>query len=202
MARFDNAHSRFVAWAKIAAPLLALAILSTLFLVARPVDPEATLPYSEREIDQMLRDERLSAPAFAGVTEDRAAVTIGADLARPDAQHPGRTLAEGLSARIDLPESGWLTLAAGRGAIDRTAGIARFEGGVRVLTQTGYDVRTRALTVRLDRTRLTSDDTATALGPPGRIEAGRLDLRRGAGGGYLLDFTDGVRLLYRPPTED
>lgn len=201
MARFDNAHSRFVAWAKIVAPLLALAILSTLFLVARPVDPEATLPFSEREIDEMLQGERLSAPAYAGVTEDGTALTVGADVAQPDPDIAGRMSAKGLSARLDLPEAGWLTVAAGTGIIDQGEGLARFEGGVRLLTETGYDVRTQAVTAALDRTWLTSDDDATALGPPGRIEAGRVKLTQSPAGRYLIEFTDGVRLLYTPPTD-
>lgn len=198
MARFDNAHSRFVAWAKVAAPLLALAILSTVFLIARPVDPKATLPYSAREIDEMLRDQRLSAPAFAGVTEDGAALTIGADVARPDPGAPDRALAEGLSARIELPAAGWLTVSAGQGAIDKSAGLARFDGGVQILSETGYDLRTQALTGWLDQTRLESDDDVVAVGPPGRIEAGRVALVRGPEGAYVLDFTDRVRLVYTP----
>lgn len=201
MARFDNAHSRFVAWAKIALPLVALAILSTLFLVARPVDPEGNLPFSEREIDELLRDERLSNPAFAGVTEDGTALTVGADVAQPDPDNPSRALAEGLSARMELVDSGWLTIAAGRGVIDQNEGTARFEGGVRLQSQTGYDVRTSALSAQLDRTRLESDGQAFALGPPGRIEAGRILVRRDDEGPYLIEFADGVRLLYIPPTD-
>lgn len=199
MARFDNAHSCFVAWAKIIAPLLALAILSTLFLVARAVDPEATLPFSEREIDEMLRDERLSHPAYAGVTQDGTALTVGADLAKPDPDDEQRALAEGLSARLDLPRSGWMTIAAGRGVIDQTQGTARFENDVQILSQTGYDLRTEALTAWLDRTRLESDGPANGTGPAGLVEAGRLQVIRNEDGRYLLDFTDGVRLLYTPP---
>ena len=49
-------HSRMVFWLKIAMPLLALAILSTLFLFARQVEFEGTLPYAQVEID----DQRLA----------------------------------------------------------------------------------------------------------------------------------------------
>ena len=38
MARADR-HTRVVGWLKVALPLAALAILSTLFLVARRIDP-------------------------------------------------------------------------------------------------------------------------------------------------------------------
>ena len=49
MARVDR-HTRLVGWLKVALPLTALAILSTLFLVARRIDPEAALPYAEVDV--------------------------------------------------------------------------------------------------------------------------------------------------------
>ena len=46
MARLDL-HSRLVTWAKVALPLAALAILSTLFLLADRIDPTAAIPYAD-----------------------------------------------------------------------------------------------------------------------------------------------------------
>ena len=47
MAARDNVHSRVVFWLKIILPLLALAILSTLFLFSRRIDTDQALPYAE-----------------------------------------------------------------------------------------------------------------------------------------------------------
>ncbi|MGB3251218.1 MAG: hypothetical protein WBB13_18855, partial [Tabrizicola sp.] len=74
MARVDR-HTRLVGWLKVALPLTALAILSTLFLVARRIDPEAALPYAEVDVEDLAREPRMTAPTYAGTTEDGAALT-------------------------------------------------------------------------------------------------------------------------------
>ncbi|MGB4909398.1 MAG: hypothetical protein WBP15_12770, partial [Tabrizicola sp.] len=85
MARVDR-HTRLVGWLKVALPLTALAILSTLFLVARRIDPEAALPYAEVDVEDLAREPRMTAPTYAGTTEDGAALTLSADEARPEAE--------------------------------------------------------------------------------------------------------------------
>ena len=71
---------------KVALPLTALAILSTLFLIARKIDPDAALPYAEVDIADRLREPRMTAPAFSGVTRDGAAITVTAAEARPGSE--------------------------------------------------------------------------------------------------------------------
>ena len=77
VARVDR-HTRLVGWLKVILPLTALAILSTLFLVARRVDPEAALPYAEVDVEDLAREPRMTAPTYAGTTEDGAALTLSA----------------------------------------------------------------------------------------------------------------------------
>ena len=198
MARGADTYSRIVAWAKIALPLIALGILSTVFLVSRTVDPESTLPFGEAELEEMLRDERLRNPEYAGVTEDGSAVAVGAAVAGPDAERPGRAEARGMTARIDTVDGGWVDIRAEAGLVDEGAGLARLSGGVRLVSGTGYDVETSALTTYLRQTRVESDGAVTAVGPPGAIEAGKVVLSRSADGSFLLEFAQGVRLVYTP----
>ena len=53
MAAPDNLHSRIVGWLKVILPLSALALLSSVFLVARQGDFERTTPYSVRDLEEM-----------------------------------------------------------------------------------------------------------------------------------------------------
>ena len=85
MARADR-HTRVVGWLKVALPPAALAILSTLFLVARRIDPEAALPYAEVDVEDLAREPRMTAPTYAGLTSDGAALTLSAKEARPVAE--------------------------------------------------------------------------------------------------------------------
>lgn len=201
MAQYDNTYSRLVAWLKIALPLIALAILSTLFLLSRGSGPSTNIPFTDAELDEMLQEERLRAPAFAGVTEGGAALTVAATEARPAPDAPGRAVATGLAARIETPDGGWLTASAERGMIDDTQRSARLEGGVALRSSTHYEIRTQAITAWLDRTLLETRGRIVATGPAGEIEAGSMTLRMIADGQYVLDFTEGVRLIYTPPSD-
>jgi hypothetical protein len=71
----DNLHSALVAWLKILLPLAALAVLSTLFMVSRSVDPADAIPYAQVDIEDRLRDPRLTDAIFAGMTQDGTAVS-------------------------------------------------------------------------------------------------------------------------------
>jgi lipopolysaccharide export system protein LptC len=129
-------------------------------------------------------------------------VAIGAATAQPDPSAPGRAMAEGLAARVDQPDGGWLRVTADQGVIDQGQARARLEGGVALETSTGFDIRTDAVTTRFDQTRVDTDGAVTADGPPGRVEAGQMSLRLDEQGAYVLDFTGGVRLVYTPPAAD
>lgn len=203
MAAYDNLYSRLVAWLKVILPLAALAILSTVFLVSRRYDPEASIPYSKAAIDELLREQRISAPRYAGMTDDGAAISIAAASAQPDPGDAARLTTESLSARVETPGGGRLDIVAGRGSIDQARGLARMEGDVRLDSSTGYDIRAPAVTARLNSTRVETEGGVRAEGPPGRITADRMILTRDPAdpqGDYVLDFAGNVRLIYQPPS--
>ena len=79
----DDTYSRVIAWLKILLPLVALGILSILFLVARTIDPAQNLPFADVDIAEITRDQRVSRPNFSAVTADGAAITLSASTARP-----------------------------------------------------------------------------------------------------------------------
>ena len=66
MARADNAWSRWVALLKIVLPLIALALLSSIFLLSRTIDPTATIPFTEVDVEDRVREPRLTEPKFSG----------------------------------------------------------------------------------------------------------------------------------------
>lgn len=198
MARVDR-HTRVVAWLKVALPLTALAILSTLFLVARRIDPDAALPYAEVNVEDLAREPRMTAPTYAGTTEDGAALTLSADEARPAAEGaPARAA----SLRLDLatPDGGRTELVAAEAQMDDTARQVVLSGGVTVTTSTGYRLETPEVVAKLDRTGLESRGEVTAAGPAGEIRADGMVLSQDnrTPGGYVLVFKGGVRLVYQP----
>lgn len=198
--RYDNLHSAVVAWAKVLLPLIALAILSTLFLVARTVDPEGAIPFAEVDIDERIREPRLTLPTWAGVTSDGSALTVRAAEARPGRDQQGARATE-VVARLDTAGGGRADIRAAEARLDPEAKAMTLGGGVQIDTSTGWRVQAADLTATMDRTSLTSAGAVTAAGPAGQVEAGALAMTEDARrpGTYLLVFDKGVSLIYDPP---
>jgi lipopolysaccharide export system protein LptC len=191
-------HSRIVAWAKVILPLAALGILSTLFLFARTIDPEDAIPYAEVDVAERIREPRLTAPTYSGVTSDGAALTFQATEARPASEgNPAR--AEVMQVRVQTPDGGQADLSAAFGTLNTEAGLLTLAGGVTLTTSTGYRVETEALEARLDRTGLMARSDVRATAPMGQITASGLTLQPVPDTGeYVLTFSGRVRLTYTP----
>ena len=198
MARVDR-HTRVVAWLKVALPLTALVILSTLFLVARRIDPEAALPYAEVDVEDLAREPRMTAPTYAGTTSDGSALTLSADEARP-ASEGSAARAAGLRLDLATPDGGKTELLAAEARMDDTAQELVLSGGVTLETSTGYRLETAEVAARLDRTGLESRAPVKATGPAGEITAEGLVLGQDnrTPGAYVLVFKGNVRLVYQP----
>ncbi len=198
VARADR-HTRVVGWLKVVLPLTALAILSTLFLVARRIDPEAALPYAEVDVEDLAREPRMTAPTYAGTTEDGASLTLTADEARPAAEgSPAR--AAGLRLDLATPDGGTTELLAADARMDDSLRQLLLSGGVTLTTSTGYRLETAEVAAKLDRTGLESRSEVVATGPAGEIRADGMVLSQDSRtpGGYVLVFNGGVRLVYQP----
>ena len=192
-------HSRLVGWLKVALPLAALAILSTLFLLSDRIDPNAAIPYAEVDVEELARDPRMTAPAYAGTTEDGAGITLAATSARPATEDRGAS-AERVAALMETPDGQKIALGAATAALDQAAGRLDLAGEVTLETEAGYRLETEALAARLDRTDVSSTTPVTVTGPLGDIRADSFTLTQDPAdpGAYLLVFKGGVRLLYLP----
>ncbi|NNE89106.1 MAG: hypothetical protein HKN27_13610 [Silicimonas sp.] len=195
-----DTYSRMVRWLKVALPLAALAILSTLFFVAETLDPDAAIPYAEVDVERLLREQGVTKPAFGAVTEDGIAISMSADAIRPGAKQRDRLTGTALSANLTWPDAGQIDIVSPEGIVDVSGGEATLQGGATLKSSTGYTVKSARIVARMDEASVITDGIISATGPAGSITAGRMELTRqtNADGGYLLVFKDGVRLLYQP----
>ncbi|MGR3467289.1 MAG: hypothetical protein ACU0CI_05365 [Shimia sp.] len=192
-----DGYSRLVGWLKIVLPLTALALLSTLFMFSGQVDPTQSLPYSELNVEEIAREQRLSDPEFAGVTSDGDAITIGAAIARPVPDRPDVVEVERIEAALE-GSAGTIRVSAPLGRLDSPGGTARAEGGARLVASDGSTFETEALTASLTQTRIVTDGAVQARTPFGALDAGQLTVD-GASGATRLIFNNGVRVIYTPP---
>ena len=199
LAPADNLHSRIVFWLKILLPLAALGLLATLFLFGRTVGPEDAIPYAATDIADRVKQPRVTAPVFAGMTADGSALTIKAAEARPGvAGTDNAGSARDLIALVELPGGSTATVTSGTGVLDQAAHKAMLTEGVKLVSSNGYTVDTSGMVLSLTQTDVTSLGPVKATGPVGRITAQGMHLGQEPSGGYLLDFTGGVTLVYTP----
>ena len=191
-------YSRLIQWLKIALPLAALAILSTLFFVAESLNPEAAIPYAEVDVERILREQGVTQPSFGGVTASGIAIAVTADSVRPSPDAPQAMDGVALNATLDLPSGGHIEITSPAGRVDGTTQTAALSGGARLESSTGYTVTTNRIMASVADGSVVSEGGVSATGPAGDLEAGRMELKRGEGGTYRLVFSEGVRLIYRP----
>jgi len=200
MASHDNSYSRFVAFTKITLPIVALGILSTLFLFSRNIDPSQSIPYAKVDVESLAKEQRLGAPNYAGVTEDGSAISITAQSAQPDLDNPDRILANDITARIEDANDGYLDITSGSGMINSKHQILILKGGVHIVTSSGFTINASGITSSLGITSVVTDGEITADGPLGLLKAGKLEVlpQNGPKASHLLVFKGGVKLIYDP----
>ncbi|MBF9029364.1 hypothetical protein HKCCE3408_03040 [Rhodobacterales bacterium HKCCE3408] len=192
-----NLYSTLIGWAKVVLPLLAIAILSTLFLFSGRPDPEDAILFAGQEIEELARGQVLSHPRFAGTTEDGRAIVFAAESAAPVPDTSDRFTATTVTARVTLEPGLEALLDAAAAEVDMTAEEARLTGGVSVIRTDGLRLSTDVLTLGLSRLAAAAPGTIEATGPGLTLTAGAMTLSE-ADGPQLLSFTGGVRVLYDP----
>ncbi|NKX45126.1 LPS export ABC transporter periplasmic protein LptC [Roseicyclus persicicus] len=192
-----NRYSTLIAWTKVALPLIALALLSTLFLFSRTPNPEDALPFAAVDVEQLAREQRLSRPRFAGTMEDGREVTLVAETAAPATTNPNLILLTEVETRVTLGAGDRLTLTAATGDIDLAAQRVDLAGTVDAATTAGFALRSERVTVAMDTMRLAAPGPVVLTGPGMTLEAGAMEIT-GPEGQAFLSFTGGVRLLYQP----
>lgn len=202
MARGDrDGWTRTVGWLKLLLPLTALVLLSLTFLVARNIDPEDAIPYADVDIEERLREPRMTDPVYSGTTRDGAAINVTGAEARPEDAASGR----GASALVvfgtlETPDGGRTELRAVTAEMDPAAQSIVFDGNVTVSNSAGYTVLSERMRAQLDQTEVRSLAPVTANGPPGQITADEMVLTQDTNraDGYVLVFNGSVKLLYQP----
>ncbi|WP_417700080.1 LPS export ABC transporter periplasmic protein LptC [Pseudophaeobacter sp.] len=190
-------YSRTVSYLKVLLPLAALALLSTLFMISRGVETEAVIPFADREIEERLRGQQVTAPFFSGSTAQGDEIQVTATVARAKADEP--VIASSLEAEIRMVAGGRLTLSSDRGTVHPDQDLARFIGNVELTTADGMVVTTEALKTQLSRVQAESPGAIRATSALGDLTAGHMEITSETVGGPVhLLFTKGVKLVYAP----
>ena len=195
----SDRYSRMVGWLKVMLPLMALALLSTLFLLSRKVDPEAVIPFADKEIQDRLRDQQVTGPVYHSVTADGDELSFSAQKLTTPNQQISANEAEDVEITMTLASGTMVTLTAARGRFDIGADEADLQNDVVIDTSTGYRLLSDRLITRFSTVVVTSPGPVAGDSPFGTLNAGSMQLDAGTGESTAqLVFTNGVKLVYTP----
>lgn len=192
-------YSRLIGWLKVVLPLMALGILSTLFLLSRVIDPETVIPFADKEIQDRLRDQQVTGPVYYAVTADGDEISFAAEKLTTLPSTTGTNAALDVRVVMDLTSGTSIVLTARDGLLDIAADTADLRGDVLIETSGGYRVESDRLITQMTALDVLSPGPVNALGPIGTLDAGQMTLQSGEGDANAqLLFTKGVKLVYTP----
>ena len=191
-------YSRMIALLKVLLPLMALALLSTLFLLSRNIDPMASIPFAEAEVNERMRDQQITGPFFSGSTEQGDQISFSARKIGV-ADGNGRVTANDISAQIDLSSGARLVFFADLGEVDIANDTSILSGKVLITTSTGYKINSERLVSAMTSLNMESPDKIIAEGPLGTFSAGSMRLTFSEKTKFTqMIFTNAVKLIYDP----
>lgn len=196
-------YSKWVSWLKVLLPLGALALLSTLFLISRAIDPEAAIPFADKEIQDRLTNQQVTGPFFSGATAAGDMISFSAEtLKSPDGQ-VGANRAEDIELAIGLVGGAKVNVTAQIAEFDIANDLAELMGDIVITTSTEYRITSDRLSSQLSVLDLNSPGPVEATGPVGTLNAGSMVMTpSGADDPAQLIFTNGVKLVYTPKQEE
>ena len=195
-----DTHTRIVNTLKVTLPLAALAILSTLFFFSSEVDPTQSIPYAELNIAELVREQRGTAPYFAGVTDDGVAVTLTGTTALPDPTNDRRVTMAELDARFVTPGGESVELVAPLAELDSGLNTANLLGGVTVSRSDGVTLKADELLTDMATGRIESLGPITGDGPFGTLSANSMVMERPSpDAAHTIIFQGNVEVIYLQP---
>lgn len=192
----SNRYSQVVSYVKIVLPIIAIGILSTLFLLSRTPDPERAIPFANVDLEELAREQRLGSPRYAGTTNAGREVVVVAETAVPVDGQLDLISVDTLDARIELDDTRFVDITSLQGVINLETNTADLSTDVEVADSTGYTLDTENLLVNFREFAMSSPTDVVVEGPGFHLEAGSMDLS-GAEGAQVLIFNGGVKVLYQ-----
>ena len=192
-------YSRMVALLKVSLPLIALGILSTLFLVSRAVDPPSTIPFADSEVQERLTNQQVTGPLYTGMSANGDQIEFIAETVVNSPDDVGTNISQNVDVTVDYASGLRATLEANTAETNMSEDRSRLIGDVKIVTSHGYELESELLLVRMTTPDIFSPGPVTGHTPVGPVDAGTMHyfVTEGSEGAQLV-FTKGVKLIYLP----
>ena len=198
---FDDGYSALVAWLKTLLPIVALGLLSTIFLFSGRVDVTQSLPYTEHNIAEIVREQRITRPYFTGIASNGTEIALSAAYASPQIENAHILEITDLSVVLRSTSDRMVQVTAGRGALDSATQTAQISTNVHIAALPDFWVTTQALDMNLNQGVVSAKGGFQGVTSLGAITAGEMHLQMTADDQQIV-FLNSVRLVYSPKLID
>ena len=198
---FDDGYSAFVAWLKTLLPIAALGLLSTIFLFSGKVDVTQSLPYAERNIAEIIREQRITQPYFTGIASNGTEIALSAAYASPQVENAHILEITDLSVVLRSTSDRMVQVTAGRGALDSARQTAQISTDVHIAALPDFWVTTEALDMNFNQGFISAKGGFQGVTALGVITAREMHLQMTADDQQIV-FLNDVRLVYSPKLID
>ena len=198
---FDDGYSALVAWLKTLLPIVALGLLSTIFLFSGKVDVTQSLPYAEHNIAEIIREQRITQPYFTGIASNGTEIALSAAYASPQVENAHILEITDLSVVLRSTSDRMVQVTAGRGALDSARQTAQISTDVHIAALPDFWVTTEALDMNFNQGFISAKGGFQGVTALGAITAGEMHLQMTADDPQIV-FLNGVRLVYSPKLID
>jgi len=192
-------YSRMVAWLKVTLPLVALGMLSTLFLISRAVDPPSTIPFADSEVQERLTNQQVTGPYYTSMSANGDQIAVIAETMTGPTGVGGTNKGKNVDIEMNMASGSIITVFGNDALIDIANDRSTLNGDVKITTSTGYILYSDELLLRMSVTDVTSPGEVRATTPLGDLDAGamRFFVPEGQEDGQWV-FTNGVKLVHNP----
>jgi len=198
---FDDGYSALVAWLKTLLPIVALGLLSTIFLFSGKVDVTQSLPYAEQNIAEIIREQRITQPYFTGIASNGTEIALSAAYASPQVENAHILEITDLSVVLRSTSDQMVQVTAGRGALDSARQTAQISKDVHIAALPDFWVTTEALDMNFNQGFISAKGGFQGVTALGEITAGEMHLQMTADDQQIV-FLNDVRLVYSPKLID
>lgn len=195
MARGHGTYSRFVALMKILLPLIALAVLGTVFLFTSKNTIKSGLSFSRSDMAALEAGNFIRNPQIDGQTPNGTLFYLTADEIKPQADNSNRLAVTSLKGMFDFSTGGSVHISANMAMMDAQAQTITFTTGGKVESADGTVAEVQTLFVNL----ITGEIRGTGIeanGPLGHISADDFRIDSKQNENHVLWFENNVRMLY------
>jgi len=167
-------YTRFIQLVKVIMPLVAIALLSTVFLFTKNKTLEGGFEFAKADFLALESGMQVTKPRISGSNKQGDTFYFSASVLVPDAPKPEKLTAQNLSGEIRFLDGVTLDLSARAAEMNITDHTIQLSGEALVVFSNGLRATTDHVFADLDNGSLTTDGDVRAVGEMGVIEAGNL----------------------------